>query len=74
MSECIWRKPRQRQGAISKSLAYFRHNPYDIDKCELVVAIDGELTVIPFPRKQCINAIWTLLTFVEKIPPSEDRL
>lgn len=56
------------------ALAYFRHDPEDVNKCQLVVAIDGEITVVPFNRQRCINAIRTLLPFVEKIPPSEDRL
>lgn len=56
------------------ALAYFRHDPEDVNKCQLIVAIKGEITVVPFNRNRCMASIWTLLTFVEKIPPSEDRL
>jgi hypothetical protein len=48
-----------------KTLSFFRANPDDPALCELVVSINGKLTKIPWPRNKCINAIRTLLPFVE---------
>ena len=46
-------------------LAYFRPNPDDQKVCELVVAIEGRVHKIPWPRKKCIDSIRNLLPFVE---------
>ena len=48
-----------------RPLAFFRANPDDSTRCELVVSIDGKLTRIPFSRDKCINAIRTLLPYIE---------
>ena len=48
-----------------RTLAFFRANPDAPARCELVVSIDGKLTRIPFSRDKCINAMRTLLPYIE---------
>ena len=59
---------REKKPLMPSAMAYFRNNPRSPGKCELVVAIDGVVTTIPFSRRACINAIRILFSFVEKIP------
>ena len=48
-----------------RTLAFFRANPDAPARCELVVSIDGKVTRVPWPRSKCINAIRTLLPYIE---------
>ena len=48
-----------------RTLAFFRANPDDSTRCELVVSIDGKLTRIPFSRDKCILSVRELLPFIE---------
>ena len=48
-----------------KTLSFFRANPDDPTRCELVVSIDGKVTRVAWPRSKCINAIRTLLPYIE---------
>ena len=47
------------------TLAVFRATPADSTRCELVVSIDGKVTRVPWPRSKCINAMRTLLPYIE---------
>lgn len=49
-------------------LGYFREDPEDASKCQLVLAIDGTVYTVDWSRNQCINTIRQVLPFVEKIP------
>ena len=58
---------------MTRTLGYFRADPEDSDKCQLVIAIDGIVHVIPWSRSACINGLRSLLSFVEKIPHCEKQ-